>query len=103
MKEIFPRQVAGLTARGLVIPHYVMESPPENMRLTLEYLYENYQGAVKYFKSIGLSDEENRKTEEKAYRIEERPCRKQMGNHCLAAGPFIPINEIVKAVNKNLV
>lgn len=65
MKEIFPRQVADLTARGLVVPHYVMESPPENMRLKLEYLYENYQGAVKYFKSIGLSDEEIEKLKKK--------------------------------------
>ncbi|SHJ79704.1 protein-tyrosine phosphatase [Anaerocolumna jejuensis DSM 15929] len=65
MKEIFPCQVADLTARGLVVPHYVMESPPENMRLTLEYLYENYQSAGKYFKSIGLSDEEIEKLKKK--------------------------------------
>jgi protein-tyrosine phosphatase len=65
MKEIFPRQVADLTARGLVVPHYVMESPPENMRLTLEYLYENYQSAGKYFKGIGLSDEEIEKLKKK--------------------------------------
>lgn len=44
----YPGEVADLTARGLVVPHYVMESPPENMRLKLEYLYENYQGAGKY-------------------------------------------------------
>lgn len=65
MKDIFPRQIADLNARGLIVPRYVMESPPENMELTLQYLYENYQNIEEYFKSIGLTDTEIEKLRKK--------------------------------------
>lgn len=58
MKDIFPRQVADLESRGLIVPHYVMESPPENMVKTLDYLKEKYDTIDNYFASIGLTNEE---------------------------------------------
>lgn len=58
MKDIFPRQVADMESRGLVVPHYIMESPPENMVKTLRYLEEHYHTVEEYFKNIGFSGEE---------------------------------------------
>lgn len=49
----------------LIVPHYVMESPPENMELTFQYLYENYQNIEEYFKSIGLTGTEIEKLRKK--------------------------------------
>ena len=58
MKDIFPRQVADLEARGLVVPGYIMESPPKNMEITLNYLRENYESIEAYFSSLKLTMKE---------------------------------------------
>jgi len=58
MKEIFPRQVADLESRGLIVPKYIMESPPQNMEITLSYLENKYQTIEKYFRSIGFHNDE---------------------------------------------
>lgn len=55
MKDIFPRQIADLESRGLVVPHYVMESPPENMEKALQYLYNNYHTIDDYFMTLGFT------------------------------------------------
>lgn len=56
MTEVFAIQTAELEARGLVVPQYVMQSPPENMRKALDYLRKNYGTAKDYLLSIGLTD-----------------------------------------------
>lgn len=58
MKEVFPRQVADLEARGLIVPYYVMESPPENMEKTLQYLEEKYNTIEEYFQAVGFNEDE---------------------------------------------
>ncbi len=58
MKEAFPRQVADLEARGLIVPYYVMESPPENMVKTLQYLEEKYNTIEEYFQAVGFNEDE---------------------------------------------
>lgn len=58
MKEVFPRQVADLEARGLIVPYYVMESPPENMEKTLQYLEEKYNTIEEYFQAVGFNEAE---------------------------------------------
>lgn len=58
MKEIFPRQLADLESRGLVVPQFVMESPPENMNKTLQYLSDHYHSIENYFLTIGFTLEE---------------------------------------------
>ena len=58
MTDIFPRQLATLESRGLIVPSYVMKSPPENMQITLKYLYDNYGTIENYFTKIGFQEED---------------------------------------------
>lgn len=58
MKDIFPRQRAVMKSRGLVVPAYVLQSPPENMFITLTYLRDTYGSGAGYLAYIGLSDNE---------------------------------------------
>lgn len=58
MKDIFPKQVAELESRGLVVPFYIMESPPENMQITLQHLYNVYDNIENYFTYIGFTKEQ---------------------------------------------
>ncbi|AYF41778.1 tyrosine-protein phosphatase [Ethanoligenens harbinense] len=58
MKDIFPVQQAEMESRGLVVPAYVLQSPPENMFKTLTYLRDTYGSAAGYLSYIGLSDAE---------------------------------------------
>ena len=58
MKDIFPLQVMQLEARGLNVPPYVMQSPPENMEKALEHLSTVYHTAEAYLHQIGLSEEQ---------------------------------------------
>lgn len=58
MEDIFPLQVAQMEVRGLVVPPYVMQSPPENMEKALKHLYSVYHSAEEYLKRIGLGKEQ---------------------------------------------
>lgn len=58
MKEVFVRQTKDLEARGFIVPQYIMESPPENMEKTLQYLQEEYHTIAGYFKELGFDQEE---------------------------------------------
>lgn len=58
MKDIFPKQLADLEARGLVVPYYIMESPPENMEKAIRYLYDHYNTIEEYFMTMGFREEE---------------------------------------------
>lgn len=58
MKDVFPMQKADMEARGLVVPDYVLQSPPENMYKTLAYLRDAYGSAAGYLAHIGLSGAE---------------------------------------------
>lgn len=58
MADIFPLQAAQMEARGLVVPPYVMQSPPENMERALNHLYSVYHSAEDYLKLIGVSKEQ---------------------------------------------
>ncbi len=58
MADLFPIQVAQMEARGLVVPPYVMQSPPENMVKALEHLYSGYHTVEDYLRQIGLFDEQ---------------------------------------------
>lgn len=58
MKEIFPKQLADLESRGLIVPSYIMESPPENMEKTLRYFYDNYHTIEEYFEKVGFKEDE---------------------------------------------
>lgn len=55
MKEIFPLQQTEMESRGLVVPPYVLQSPPENMVKTLAHLRDVYGSAEGYLARIGLS------------------------------------------------
>ena len=56
MTEVFAVQTAGMQARGLVVPPYIMQSPPENMAKTLAYLKSAYGTARNYLSAIGLTN-----------------------------------------------
>lgn len=58
MKEIFPLQVVEMESMGLVVPPYVMQSPPENMTRALAYMRKNYGTAERYLRHIGCSEKE---------------------------------------------
>ncbi len=58
MTEVFVVQTAEMQARGLVVPPYIMQSPPENMVKALAYLKAQYGTAEDYLLSIGLSKEQ---------------------------------------------
>lgn len=65
MADLFPIQVIQMEARGLVVPPYVMQSPPENMVKALEHLSSVYNTAEEYLKRIGLFDSQILKVQKK--------------------------------------
>lgn len=58
MVDLFPLQAAEMESRGLVVPPYILQSPPENMERALDYLKGKYRSAADYLRLLGLSAEE---------------------------------------------
>lgn len=54
MKRLFALQTQELEGRGLTVPPYIMQSPPENMERTLRYLAGQYGTARDYMAHIGV-------------------------------------------------
>lgn len=57
MKDLFVLQTKDLESRGLTVPQYIMQSPPENMEKTLQYLSANYGTVEQYMAHIGLKSD----------------------------------------------
>lgn len=58
MKEVFPIQTAQMEARGLVVPPYIMQSPPDNMVRALSHLVRKYGSAEGYLLQLGFTKEQ---------------------------------------------
>ncbi|MFA9379895.1 MAG: tyrosine-protein phosphatase [Acetanaerobacterium sp.] len=58
MSDVFVVQTLEMQARGLVVPPYIMQSPPENMVKALAHLKSVYGTAGNYLSSIGLHDDQ---------------------------------------------
>lgn len=56
MKDLFVLQTRDLESRGLTVPQYIMQSPPENMRKALNHLSLQYGTAEEYLVQIGLNE-----------------------------------------------
>ncbi len=54
MKDLFVLQTKEMESRGLVVPAYIMESPPSNMEKALAHMESQYGTARNYLESIGL-------------------------------------------------
>jgi hypothetical protein len=55
MKDLFVLQTKDLEGRGLTVPQYIMQSPPENMKKVLNHLSLKYGTAAEYLTQIGLN------------------------------------------------
>ncbi len=57
MKDLFALQTKELEGRGLIVPQYIMQSPPSNMEKALRHLSKRYGTAADYLAHIGLKRE----------------------------------------------
>lgn len=58
MEPIFKQQKEQMQKYGVEIPEYILKSPEEEMKKTLDYLYENYGTVENYLNKIGLTQDE---------------------------------------------
>lgn len=75
MKDLFVEQTKDLESRGFTVPPHIMQSPPENMEITLRHLKERYTSAENYLRCIGLSGESIQKLKDKLLPLEVQAAR----------------------------